>query len=140
MNVRVTAPDFRSIEASGASNVTSTGRIEAATLSIRSGGASDIDLDIQVQNLDITCTGSSTSKLRGTADNIKAKLSGASDIKAASLVCNNLDATLSGSSDMHITVKSLVSGRASGASTLIVNGNPSMHVHTSGSATARINR
>ena len=115
---------LESMEASGACDLIITGTLNANSMRIKLSGACDIKGPVQINDLTLNLSGASTVKINGTAQNLNLTASGASDVKNYDLITQNCVATLSGASDVRITVNNSISGSASGASTLHYEGNP----------------
>lgn len=139
LKVNITAPRFTSIQTSGSSDITGNGTLTQEDLRIRSSGASDVRLNVNVKYLEIEFSGASDAILAGQALSVKAKFSGSSDFKARELVCDFLEIELSGASDATLTVENEVAGSLGGASDLRIVGNPKMKVRTSGASSVKTN-
>ncbi|MFO7977601.1 MAG: head GIN domain-containing protein [Bacteroidales bacterium] len=140
LEVHITAPSFSALHASGACDMIATNTLRGDELVIRASGASDIEMDLKVAYLDITCSGASDAILSGQIQTAEARFSGASDLKAKNLECSTLHLKMSGSSDAHVSVTDEVSGSLSGSSDLTVIGRPVIDVRTSGSASVSSGR
>jgi hypothetical protein len=112
------------LEVSGASSCKITGSINADDLKLKLSGASDIKGKINVKKLVLNASGASDAKFSGTASTADINCSGASNIKAYDLIIDDCVAHASGASDIHITVKNMLTPHASGASSLSYKGNP----------------
>ena len=94
------------------------------SLKIKLSGASDVQGNMNFENVDLNLSGASAVKVNGAVSNIKISASGASDVKNYGLVVNNCVADISGASDIKITVNNSLNVKASGASSLYYKGNP----------------
>ena len=132
---------IESINASGACDIVLTSALNTGSMLLKLSGACDIKGLVKITDLTMDLSGASTVKISGQVQNLKLMASGASDVKNYDLVAENCVARLSGASDVRITVKSSISGSASGASSLHYEGNPSRgDVATSGASSFSQNR
>lgn len=129
---------LRRIRASGSSDVFINGVLKADSLGISISGSSDLRGALDVGVLKLDQSGSSDSKLSGRAGEAWIDLSGASDVKAFELEVRKCTISLSGSSDVNITVNGELSVVASGASDVTYRGPGVVRdVRTSGSSSVR---
>lgn len=132
--VYVTAPTFEKISCSGAAEVEATGMLADESLAIKCSGAGSVRLKLETASLEVNASGASDVRLEGNTRFLKADISGASDMKSFDLNSQVAEVSLSGASDMQITVASQVTGKASGASSLKVAGGAAVNVRTSGAS------
>jgi len=126
---------LESLEASGACGILINGSFKVNTFKIKLTGASDIKGNVTIDNFIIDLSGASTVKVNGNVQNLKINASGASDVKNYDLITDNCEATLSGASDVRITINKSISAKASGASSLYYKGNPERKdIETSGAS------
>ena len=116
LNAYITVPDIEFLNASGASSVEGENTITAGTLRIETSGASDVELDIVVENLETELSGASDIKLTGTASYHNTDLSGASTLQAYELQTLNTSVYASGASAANISASDEISTNTSGAS------------------------
>jgi hypothetical protein len=105
-----------SLDASGASEVTFTNQLEATNLEIKASGASEVSGSLNAVSTSIKMSGASELNLQGTSISAFFDLSGASEFKSFDFQTNELDAQLSGASEVHVTVNNTLNLDASGAS------------------------
>lgn len=132
--VYVTAPEFQSINCSGASEVKATNMLSQESLIIKSSGASEVNLSVDARYLEVEGSGASEITMEGSAGSLMAKISGASEMKSYGLNCLMAEVELSGASDMWVYAAERVIGKASGASSLYVKGSATVNVRTSGAS------
>ncbi len=126
---------LESIEATGACDLNINETFKANSVKLKLSGACDIKGSLDIDNFDIDISGASTVKVKGAVRNLKIDASGASDLKNYDLVVDNCIASLSGASDVKITINKSISAKASGASSLNYKGNPEKKdVNTSGAS------
>src|SRR5207244_3239606 len=126
-SIEVTSDDITSnqftIHSSGASDI-NIKKIKTQSLTIDSSGSSKINLpNIDTKKLTIDVSGSSNFKLAGEADEQIIDISGASKYNAQELKSNNTRINASGAIKMYLNVMNNIKGKASGASSVIYNGN-----------------
>ncbi len=102
--VRITAPEITELRASGASSVSL--------------------LDIKNNSIDVDLSGVSELTATGETEKLRAELSGASVLKARSLKSETADVDASGASRAYVFASQSLSADASGASTVVYEGNP----------------
>ncbi|KAB1067393.1 DUF2807 domain-containing protein [Tamlana haliotis] len=113
--IKVSFKNISKIIASSGSDVYGTNTISAETLELKTSSGSDMELDVNTNQL--SCTSSSGSDLRvsGKTINLQAKSSSGSEIKAADLFAEATEAKASSGSDITVnTSKSLVAKASSG--------------------------
>ena len=112
--VEVVTPEFVALGASGATDVTV------------SGSESDLVIDV---------SGASDVTIFGSAESVELDVSGASDLDLTGLSVVDVALDVSGASTVTLDATGVISGEASGASTVEVRGNPaSVLVETSGAS------
>ncbi|WP_088340853.1 head GIN domain-containing protein [Robiginitalea sediminis] len=124
--IRVTVPvqDLREAHASGASDLTGKVRLKSDTFRASISGAADMSLELETGELRADISGAATLILSGTAQSVRISGSGASDLRGYDLTAREVEANLSGSSDVQITATEALTARVSGASDLRYKGNP----------------
>ena len=114
--------DLESITAWGGSDIYTEGRFETNSLRVRSGGGSDVSLDIKAQSLTGKSSGGSDLHLSGEVKEVSLRASGGSDIKAYKLQTEKCTVHSSGGSDAFVNVSGEVSASASGGSDVHIRG------------------
>lgn len=138
MKVHVTLPELVSLDASGASEVTFTNQLEANNLEIDASGASEISGSLNAVSTTIKMSGASELNLQGASNSAIFDLSGASEFKGFDFQTNNLDAELSGASEVYVTVFNFMNLNASGASDFHYKGDCSIgELSLTGASTIR---
>ena len=153
---KVTMPELRGVELSGATRGTVSGFSSTENLDIGVSGASSLNLvdipagdaridvsgaskvtgDITAGDADLDISGASTVQLEGSASDIVAEASGASRVKLAGFTVSNADVTLGGASTGTVNLDGRLDADLSGASKLSYIGEPTMgNINTSGAST-----
>ncbi len=126
---------LESLDVSGACDINLENTLRSSSLLLRLSGACDIKGDVDITDLNLDLSGASDVKISGKVENMKLESSGASDVRNYDLVVQNCVASISGASDVKISIVNSVSASASGASSLKFRGNPSKKdVATSGAS------
>ena len=133
----ISAPEFRKIEVSGASELISQEPIEGSELIIDASGASEVRLEARVNQLTIDGAGASDIHLEGSASNLEADLSGSSDLYASGLSAGQASIDVSGASSATLDVRDHLKADASGASSVSYSGSPSVEQSSSGASSIR---
>jgi len=124
LNAYITVLDIEFLKASGASTVIGETTITANTLTIEASGASDLKLDLDVENLETELSGASDLELSGIATNHNTDLSGASTLKAYDLQTQNTSVYASGASTASINAINEISTNTSGSSEVRYKNDP----------------
>jgi hypothetical protein len=118
MKFHITAPEFKKVKVSGASDVISKDTLKGGHLDITVTGASDVDLLIAYSSLESKVSGASDLTLRGTADQHVASASGASNLIASELTTGNTELKASGASTCFVEARDNLTYNLSGASSV----------------------
>jgi hypothetical protein len=126
------------LKASGSSDIFVNGIVKGDALGIELSGSSDFNGAVDVKELKLDQSGSSDANISGRADMVRIDLSGASDVKGFGLSVRNCSASLSGASDVSITVNGELTVSASGASDVKYKGSGVIReIKTSGSSSVK---
>ncbi len=118
----VTFTDLIKLEASGACNIKSAGKMKLDDVKVELSGASDFNGEIEAGNIRIDLSGASQVSLKGTADKATYLASGASSIKAFEFATNFCKIDASGASSVRVLANKEISAEASGASSIQYKG------------------
>jgi len=156
LEAKVTMPQLRGLDLSGATRGTVSGFSSTENLDIEVSGASSVDLvgmsagdvkfdisgaskvtgDITADDADFDVSGASTVQLEGSASDMVAKLGGASRFNLGGFTVNNANVNLSGASTGTVNLSGRLDADLSGASKLSYIGEPTMGtINTSGGST-----
>ncbi len=124
LNVHISAPAYKFLQASGASTIKSRNTITAETLEVIVSGASNMELTVDVESLTSSISGASGITLTGDAATHVLVASGVSSVRAYGLETHTTNAKSSGTSSVRITVTDTITAEASGTSSIRVRGNP----------------
>jgi len=118
----VTFTDLVRLEASGACNIKSVGKMKLDDFKVELSGASDFNGEVEAGNIRIDLSGASQVSLKGTADKATYLASGASSIKAFDFAANFCKIDASGASSIRVLANKEISAEASGASSIQYKG------------------
>ncbi len=124
IQVHITFTHLSSINISGVTEVNSASLIEASKLFIKSAGASEIDIELEVDDLSLEVSGAGKVKLKGNAQTLQADISGAGYLKAKQLKVENADVSVSGAGNAYLNVTNSLECSVSGAANVNYSGNP----------------
>lgn len=133
ITLEVSAPSLERISLWGASQLVVDGKVVAEQLSLDLSGASKAELpEADAGRIVAELSGASRLRIGGVSDELALRGSGASRIDAEQFVTNVLDVELSGASSARVAVVEQATGDLSGASSLVIEGDPRGRIHTSG--------
>ena len=124
MKVYITVKHLSSIDASGAVDIRTDGKLSGQELSLDASGATDTKLELAYQKLKLDCSGASKIRLSGYSNQAKLDLSGASDIFGYDLLVENYDIEISGAGNAQINVTKKLRAEISGAGSIKYKGTP----------------
>ncbi|HUC82401.1 MAG TPA: head GIN domain-containing protein [Flavisolibacter sp.] len=137
VTVFVSAPEFKEIDLSGASELTSEGVINGNEMRLEASGASEITMQVKLSEFTSNLSGATTLKLTGTASKFSTDASGASKIQCLGLSTDQSTLDLSGASEAAVTAEKELNIEASGASTVEYRGNANINQRSSGASNVR---
>ncbi|HHN47772.1 MAG TPA: DUF2807 domain-containing protein [Bacteroidales bacterium] len=132
INVHVTVKDLEEIKASGAVKIIGQTPLQLEYLGVNVSGASDVDLEVFADQMELKMSGAGKSHLTGEVDKMTIKLSGASKISAETLWCRAMDIKISGAGSANVNVDEKLVVKISGAGNLRYLGNPNVRSNISG--------
>lgn len=118
LNVYITAEHLTDINLSGAAELTANTPLREEKMLLKASGASEITLEVEVDELTVELSGASDVKLSGKANILHAIGSGASSLYANKLVTRETYARSSGASGIHVNTTELLDADVSGASNI----------------------
>lgn len=124
-------PDLKKVDLSGASDFSSAYTITAKEVELDLSGASGFYGIVEADELELDISGSSNATIEGVVGKVDMDISGSSDLVQKivdnhySLVCDQCECSISGSSDAYIHCDGSITGSISGSSSLHYTGNAS---------------
>jgi len=126
------------LNASGGSDVTVDGNIQANSFDLRLSGGSDFEGKINANDLKVNASGGSDLHISGNVRMLDVDASGGSDIDGYDLSTDICTLSASGGSDVHITVNKELSADASGGSDIYYQGSGVIRdIKSSGSSSVK---
>lgn len=122
VNVYVKNSNLKTILSSGAAQLKTSNVIKGDTLLINASGASKLDLNVNAYLINSVQSGANSLKLSGTSNDLRASISGATNLKAYDLICKNVSLVTSGSSSAKVYATDKLLANASGASSIKIKG------------------
>lgn len=131
----VTAPEFRKLEASGASNFLSKAAINYdGKMELDLSGSSDADLELNAAKIDAEVSGACKLSLRGVTKEFKVDGSGSSVVKCFDLQADIVSIDFSGAGAAEVSAAQKLKLDISGAANIKYKGNPAITQDVSGAA------
>lgn len=123
--VFVTVRELDMLNASSGSDVESKGIIQVKTLKVDASSGSDIELEVNAENLYVNTSSGSDAELKGTTEYLEASSSSGSDLEAAELKSKICKVSASSGSDATVYVSESIKANASSGADIRYSGNPS---------------
>jgi hypothetical protein len=124
LSADVTVDQLDGLDTSGASRVILAGTVTSPALRVEVSGAGSVTGPVQVGQMQADVSGAGTLGLSGQVQDLRLRAAGAGRLELADLTAHRLDATLSGTSHVVVTVSDTLAVEASGMSVLRYRGSP----------------
>ena len=134
INVYISTPTLTHVKASGAANFILHDFLNTQELSLVFSGASQFNGKVNADALYAVFSGASDLKISGKVSKATLKFSGASDANAYSLNADTVQLIASGASSMHIAAVKNLDAVVSGASDVKYKGTPITNIRSSGAS------
>ena len=134
--IRITVPieSLDKVSLSGSGDIVSRTTIKSNNFSARISGSGEVSLTVEAERVDASLSGSGDITLAGRARDFVVSVSGSGEIQAYGFDADFVNATVSGSADIKVTVNESLEARVSGSGDIYYRGNPSkINTKTSGS-------
>jgi hypothetical protein len=135
--VYASAPDFKTLEVSGASHLISDAPLNGDRLQVIASGASEVKLDVKLSKLETESSGASVIQYRGSAATVSTQASGASKIRCMDLATDETTLDLSGACNAEVTATKQLNIEASGASDVRYRGNANVNQKSTGASSVQ---
>jgi len=133
MNVTITFVNMEVIEASGAVTIESESVIDGSSLKLEFSGASDAELNVEVEKLETEISGATSLEIKGSAADHFINVSGAANLEAGDLKTQNTNIEVSGAANAEVNATEKLNGNISGMGNIQLNGEPKeSNITTSG--------
>lgn len=136
-HITITMPTLEAVNFSGASVSTITGFESDEELDLYLSGASIAQLVAGYREVNLVLSGASSLMMHGLGDELHAEVSGASVLNAFEFPVRQAEVKATGASAGKVTVTDELDAVASGASSILYRGNPSVSSNTSGDSSIR---
>lgn len=125
LKIFLTAPVYKRIHVSGASNIIGDGKLDNdADIDISVSGAGDITMDVDAPAIESSVTGSGNINMKGETKDLKLKLSGAGEAHCYDLKAENTEINISGAGSADVFASVKLDAKVSGAGNVSYKGNP----------------
>lgn len=124
VTIYATSGNLDGVEASGAVEVVSEGRINSNKFNLDLSGSSKVALDISCGDMNTQTSGSSKVMLKGQAGTHNLKMSGSAELDAFDFVVGKYNINTSGASELKINALNELHVKSSGSSRITYRGNP----------------
>lgn len=139
LKVYVTMRDISAIKLSGSGPIYSETLLQTDDLDVELSGSGSMELEVESRDLEIGISGSGSIEMEGSGEDVYAKISGSGKIRADDLEVKSLDARISGSGNIYMTVEDEIEASISGSGNVYYKGNPD-RVINSASGSGKIRR
>ena len=138
MQASITMPELTGVGGSGATQIRLAGFESGKDLAIDVSGASTVRGQIDAGDLRADVSGASRLELTGQGQDGRINVSGASQANLSDFRMQNVDVEASGASRAEVNASGRLDAEASGASTVLYSGDPTLgRIQTSGASTVR---
>jgi hypothetical protein len=134
----LTAPEFRSIEVSGACDITGQNKISGSDLQLKVSGAGNINMEVDVPEVKTELSGSSEINLKGETKRFVLNTSGAAKAKCFGLLSEETSVDISGAGEAEVYASTKLDVEVSGAGNVTYRGEvKNINQHVSGAGSVR---
>ncbi|HVZ56563.1 MAG TPA: head GIN domain-containing protein [Chitinophagaceae bacterium] len=138
VKVYVSAPAYKRLEASGASDIYSEGRLSLSDpLEIGLSGSSDAKLEASAPRVSADLSGACTLEMKGETKDFSVEGSGSTNVKCLDLLSENAKVDLSGAGDAEVYASVRLDVEVSGAASVRYKGNASVSQQVSGAGSVK---
>ena len=124
IKIYITYQELEAIKSVGASVIKTENTLVSDRFELEIPGAGLIDLEVDVNDLEITLAGAGLVKLKGSAENQSVSLNGVGSFEAFNLESRFCKVTVSGMGSAEINVKENLMARVNGIGSIRYRGNP----------------
>jgi hypothetical protein len=132
VNAHITVKNLEEIKASGAVTINGQTLLHVEYLNVNVSGASDIDLEVFGERMELKMSGAGKAHLTGELDKMTIRITGASKLSAETLWCRAMDIKISGAGSANVNVDEKLVAKISGAGNVRYLGNPNVRSDISG--------
>jgi hypothetical protein len=136
-NIYITFTTLNSIDASGAVDLYTQGKITGTELGVDLSGASEAELNLAYNRVKIDGSGASKIKLTGNAENASVDFSGSGKLFAFDYAVTNMEVDISGAGEAEVNVTGSLNTSISGSGNIRYKGNPVIKQEISGAGSIK---
>lgn len=133
VTIDIHLPSLEYLSLGGSGNIHTSSGFSSSYIKLNVSGSGKINFSGSVSDLDAVISGSGKIYLTGSTVNSKMRISGSGDIKGYAMVCQNNEATISGSGEIETNVVDNLTARISGSGNINYMGYPSVQTDIIGS-------
>ncbi len=138
IDVYITIKNLEGVNLSGSGKVIGDSKFEVEDLDLSVSGSGDMELDVYAKNIDSGISGSGSIELSGVSEYHKVSISGSGKLAAENMEVEEYKIRISGSGACRINVTKEIDASISGSGNVSYKGNPDrVHSSTSGSGKIR---
>lgn len=126
VKIAIAMNELTNLDVSGAVEVEMTNRFSTQEFQLEASGAVEATLDVEAEKINTSISGAGEIGYRGEAGRHDVRVSGAGELKAFDLVTGIYDIRVSGAAECGIHVLNELHVSASGASSVLYKGNPTV--------------
>jgi hypothetical protein len=136
--ITVNAKNLQSLNVMGSATVKTDNTITGSSLSIKSSGAGDVNIETTAADIKADISGAGDLTLKGSTQQLTAEVSGAGDLKSSHLIAEKVKVKVSGAGNAKVNAVKTIDADVSGAGSIIYKGNPAeRNVNISGAGSVR---
>ncbi len=136
--VFITAPEIKSIHASGASNVKVTSQLKSTgKISLDVSGAAGIKATVDAPEIYAEISGAGNINVEGRTRDYRSKVSGSGELKSGNLLSEHTNVKVSGAGSARVHASVSLQAEASGAGNIFYNGGAAVQQKTSGAGNVK---
>lgn len=139
LKIYVTMRDIEAITLSGSGPIYGESLLKTDDLEVKLSGSGSMELEVDSKDLEIGISGSGSIRMEGSGEEVYARISGSGKIKADDLEVKSLDARISGSGSIYMSVEDEIEASISGSGNVYYRGDPD-RVINSASGSGKIRR
>lgn len=139
LKVYVTMQTIEAITLSGSGPIIGENRLETEDLEVKLSGSGSMELEVASRDLVIGISGSGSIEMEGAGEDVSARISGSGKIRADDLEVKSLDARISGSGSIYMSVEDEIEASISGSGNVYYRGDPDRVINSS-SGSGKIRR
>jgi len=133
--LHITAPSLAGIRVDGTVNTRDWDKIVSPSFEITVGGASSLNIDMEVDELHVDVGGAVNLTLSGSATRVQISADGVISLSAFDLIANDVSVVLSGAGYAHVHAENTLNATINGVGSVRYSGNPTVTRNVAGLGT-----